>query len=372
MRVLLVCRDAGAAQQLLAVAAAQDASPTSRAVELRALVDGPARQAFHCCGIPVDTIDRLSAGATHRAFEESLDAYLRHVVPQAVLTGVSAPGPSLEEAVTHAARRVGIPVIAFQDYWGCGHDDPHAIPDMWLVLDDEAARLTRAQYPHARIEVVGSPRHDALVLRDLPGLQPHWAPRRMPGGPALVMFAGQPLWHLPAYETTLRDTARVLATRGQSVTVRYAPHPAETDCRPHVEQVFGDEGISVQILPMQDVIATLCDIDVLITAFSSCAWDLLQLHRHEGLSPAVPVCAMWDPQIQQAHAAYAGGHRTVPYRALLGELLVTSQDDLDAVIGAALEPGMRDILAARIRSALPPRETSAAQRAMALMQLLVP
>ena len=372
MRVLLACRDAGAAQQLLAVVKALHRSPPSPVVDVRVLVDGPARQLFHDGGFPADALDDLTDSAVRPVGGDVLEGYLRRVAPEVVLTGVSAPGPSLEEAVTHVARRAGVPVIALQDYWGCCHDDRRAVPDLWLVLDDEAARLTRAQYPHVPCEVVGSPRHDDLAFSQLVPLQRGAVERRQRGGPSLVMFAGQPLWHLPAYEATLREIARVLAARGDTVEVRYAPHPVEPDCRKQVEQLFSEHGIVVHVSPMREVIAALCDIDLLLTAFSSCAWDLLQMHRHDARHAAVPVCTMWEPAVQEAHAAHGGGQRTVPYRAVLGELLVTSRDDLGVVIEAALQPGMRDALAARVRADLSPGEVPAMPRVIAAMQRLVP
>jgi hypothetical protein len=360
VRVLLACRDAGAALHLLAVARALREGSPAGAAPLHVLVEGPARLVFEGAGLPATV---LGAEDTTRIAEQC-----RLFQPQVVLTGVSAPGPTIEESVTRVAQEQSVPVLALQDYWGCGHDDRQVVPDGWLVLDDEAARLTRAQYPLAACDVVGSPRHDTLVQRDLAALQQEANRRRRHGAPPVVMVAGQPLWHLPAYASTLHAAALALRSVSHAVRLRYAPHPAEGDVRTRVEQLFATHSLAVEVRAMTDLVADLCDADVLLTAFSTCVWDLLQLHRHAPTPMAVPLCLLFEPALRAAHARHAGGLAAPPYAPLLGDLVVTSREALKQRIESALDGATRSEVTSRVQAALPPQHASAAAQVLASLR----
>lgn len=354
MRVLLACRDAGAAQQLLAVAHSSPHLPEPAVGGIRVLAGEPAVSVFEAAGLPVTALEAANVSGIAEQF--------RSFRPQVVLTGVSAPGPSLEEAVTRVGRSMEIPVVAFQDYWGCGHDDREVAPDAWLVLDDQAARLTRAQYPHTPCEVVGSPRHDALEHRDFVAMQHGAVRRHEQGARAELLFAGQPLWHVPGYAATLKAVAAALRACPAAVHLRYAPHPAEAYDQAQVAGIFAAPSFTTEVRAMTEVIADLCEADLLITAYSSCAWDLLQLQRYAPRPPAAPVCIMTEPTIRAAHARHAGGQTVVPYADVLGDLLVTSPDALIPAIESALRAGTRSALASRVREAWPPHAPSATAR----------
>jgi hypothetical protein len=262
---------------------------------------------------------------------------------------------------------MSIPVVTLQDYWGCGHDDRQVVPDTWLVLDDDAARLTRAQYPDTPCEVVGSPRHDALMYHDFVALQHGAERRREQGARAEVLFAGQPLWHVPGYAATLETVAAALCACSPAVHLRYAPHPAESHNQARVKDIFAAPSLTTEVRAMTEVFADLCGADVLITAYSSCAWDLLQLQRYAPRPLAAPVCIMTEPTLRAAHARHAGGLTVVPYAEVLGDLLVTSPDALVPAIESALRSETRTAFASRVRKAWPPHAPPASARVWSVL-----
>lgn len=361
MRVLLACRDAGAARQLCAVAQALASEGPHGEHAVGVLAEGAARGVFDA--------ERLRYVPLQWDDAAGITTQLQTFAPHVVLTGVSAPGSTIDAVVTRQAREFGTPVLGFQDYWGCCHDDPLVQPSEWLVLDDEAARLTLRQHPTTPCHVVGSPRHDALAHREFAPLQHAATRRREHGAPMAVVFAGQPLWHLPAYAATLDATASALQRLGRPVQLRYAPHPAEGDVSAQVARCFGrDQALALETRGIRDLVAELCDTDMLLTAFSTCAWDLLQMHRWACTPPAVPLCLMWEPGIQEAHARYGAGRHTVPYEALLGDFLVCAHEALAPTLDAAWQPRARNAITSRVRAGLPPTIESATAKVITALQ----
>lgn len=337
MRVLLACRDAGAAMQLLAVSRAlRDAGETVVWV-----TTAPATSLVRGAG---EVVAWDSGDAT-----AALDATAPHVV----LTGVSAPGSSIECTVTRAARTRGIPVAALQDYWGCVHDDPAAVPDVWLVLDEVAAQLTRAQTPAAACRVVGSPRHESWIA-ERSSAWPRWSAAPVPR----ILVAGQPLWHLADYGDALTLAARSIAEVAPDATVWYLQHPSEGDVHAAVTARFAKQAVTVA--PAGDLATTLLTADVLLSVYSLLTWDLLQLHAAMPVGatpPAMPIVLPWTDRLRAAHAAYAGNLEALPYAATLREAVTTDHASLRARLAAATQ----EDLAARAagRAAMQQRIASA-------------
>lgn len=317
MRVLLACRDAGAAMQLLAVShALRDAGDTVAWVTTE-----PATSLVRGAGEVVawDSGDAVAA----------LDA----IAPHVVLTGVSAPGPSIESAATRAARTRGVPVAALQDYWGYVHDDHAAVPDVWLVLDEVAAQLTRTRTSGAACRVVGSPRHESWCA-ERTSAWPRWSAAPVPR----ILVAGQPLWHLADYADALELAARTIADVAPTAAVWYVQHPAEGDVHAAVAARFREQ--DVMVAPVGDIATTLATADVLLSVYSLLTWDLLQLHAAMPVGatpPAIPIVLPWTDRLRAAHAAYAGNLEALPYAAILGEAVTTDPASLRERLAAATQ-----------------------------------
>jgi hypothetical protein len=279
IRLLVSARDTGAAGHL-AVVAAQ--ASVREDLELALTAAPPALGAWQALDLPVEPFAAAPVEAADDPGVEALLAEARALVqrlrPDAILVGLSGPGAGLDEALLAVAGN--IPTFVLQDYWGDLNTllgPPRVTP---LVMDDEAVVLTRRRHGVEAV-AVGAPKYTPYVGLDMAALRESGRRRAGAGGRRmLVGFCGQPLWSYPGYRDTIEALGHVLSGQFPDALLVYRPHPKETrlELAAVASTLAGSAGTAA-VTRSGDPEEFLAGCDVVCSAFSSCATDLLYLDR---------------------------------------------------------------------------------------------
>lgn len=252
----------------------------------------------------------------------------------AVVCGLSpASETGIDEIVIAGARIHGIPSVAVQDFWGDVRPDKALQPDHYLVMDEQAAQLTRPR-TDAGVHVIGSLKHtrfrgiDFLRLRR-EGREALGVGLETP----LIGFFGQNLLALEGYVEVLSDIGRASACIEDKTQLFYKPHPRESDaCRASTLRHLKAAGSLPLLMESTMIESAIAAADVVLSCFSTV-----------GLDAAYMMCAEDAPSVSIICADYPADVRDFwrPSTGLGAFPLVTAGLALDAHDGGSLLDAMR-------------------------------
>lgn len=202
----------------------------------------------------------------------------------AVLTGISGPGFGVDEMMLAAANGMKIPTFSIQSAWGTINQETGVMPQTALVLDDAAIDINKQHYPSMKSIAVGSLQHAKYAELSPSGIRDlHRARFIEEKDQVLIGFYGQPIAELDAYQQTVEDFCIELKRWQKPFKILYRPHPKEAvsleqnstwnRLRKHFPDVILD--------PFQEVTTSLCCVDLVVSAFSTCCFDGLYLNELE-------------------------------------------------------------------------------------------
>ncbi len=274
VRVLVSCRDAGAAAQVAALLPALGAGAS---IETTLVASPPALDRLRAAGRdPIAFV--LPGGAAHVAPGEDpaplLDSVARlldRLDPDVVVTGISSLGVGLDEALL--ARAGHRPTFALQDFPGDANAIGRAYAGCYLVRDEAAARLTRQRFGVTALPV-GSLRHAAYADLDVAALRASIRARLgAPRGRSVLGFFGQPA-EIPGHETAFGHLVLALERRPAKPLVLLREHPKSLGRREgHLAAL---RGAGVEVFDATDEPAAepwLMACDLVTTCFSHSSMD---------------------------------------------------------------------------------------------------
>ena len=346
---LLVCaRDAGAAGHLsVVVQRAQEAPdlvvlPHAGPAAVDALRSATRLPAIEFPGLVVPSARAVDAAA----LLDMARRIVEKVAPDAVLVGLSGPGAGLDEALLQVCR--DIPTLAFQDFWGDVNLTLGEPADVYLVMDEEAARLSREMHG-VETAVVGAPKYARYSSMDLPGavadggIHPH----------PVVGFAGQPLGEWAGYRRTLAHLAREVAEHLPSACVVYRPHPRETEVtQDDTMQALAQHHDNCRLDAEGSAEDFLLRCDVLCSAFSTCSTDLLYMNRFSSSPLATPLHLLVDEELRDLYRSWTGLEHH-PLAALGLARTVENPGEIGGAIEQALPAAARRSVWRDANTALP-------------------
>ena len=346
---LLVCaRDAGAAGHLSAVIQraleAPDiiVMPHAGPAAVDAMQSATRLPAIEFPGLGVRSPRAVDAAALF----DMARRIVEKVEPDAVLVGLSGPDAGLDEALLRVCRDV--PTLAFQDFWGDVNLTLGEPADVYLVMDEEAARLSREMHG-VEAAVVGGPKYARYSELDLPGEGAGAGARPHP----VIGFCGQPLGDGAGYRRTLAHLGRAVAEHVPSARVVYGPHPREAaDLQGEAMQTLLDRHERCRLDADGPVEDFLLRCDVLCSAFSTCSTDLLYLNRFSTSPLAVPLHLLVDQEVRDRFRAWTGLEHH-PLAALGLERTVENAADLGGALRQALSAEVRAATWRDARATLP-------------------
>ena len=252
----------------------------------------------------------------------------------AVVCGLSpASETGIDEIVIAGARIHGIPSVAVQDFWGDVRPDKALQPDHYLVLDEQAARLTRPR-TDAKVHVTGSLKHTRFTGIDFLRLRREGRAALGVGLTApLIGFFGQNLLAVEGYLEVLSDIGRASASIGGGTKLFYKPHPRESDaCLASTLRHLKAAGAVPLLMESTMIESAIAAADVVLSCFSTV-----------GLDAAYMMCAEDAPAVSIICADYPADVRDFwrPSTGLGAFPLVTAGLALAAHDGRSLREAMR-------------------------------
>jgi len=251
--------------------------------------------------------------------------------PDAVLVGVSHCNEAgLDEAFLAAA--FDRPRFAIQDFWGDVNLTLGTGAEMYFALDEVAVRLTASRHGMAAI-ACGSAKHQRYGSLNVGALR--FSARNQLGihsGRTVVGYFGQSLAHLSGYDSLLRTFARTVAAIGGDVSLIYRPHPRESDAKIARTLACFYEGGGIQAALVKEGVTEswLAASDVVVSCFSSCAYDAAFLNRFSSVPINSAIYLLFDESVAEYFRTVTG--LDVPPPAELG--LVTAVLDEQVLDGA--------------------------------------
>lgn len=254
--------------------------------------------------------------------------------PQALLVGLSGPDVGIDEALLACAKDA--PTFALQDYWGDVNRTLGRLADLYFVVDEEAARLTRALHG-AEALAVGAPKYAAYAEFD--ALAARACGRASlgvdPDVPVLGFF-GQNLWRFAGYERTLRGFAAAARTMAPQALALYRPHPKEdvraADGALAMLREHGLRACAERELSAEEAI---CACDVAVSVYSTACYDAAHLNRVSPSPLAAPLYLTFAPDLRDLIASHTGiAHLPAVVQGVCGE--VSEAAELEPAIARAL------------------------------------
>jgi hypothetical protein len=289
-KVLCSARDPGGASHLLALVEAFQASERF-AVALAA--SGAAYEHLRQRGLSPqqfqlpDGRDHLEIGEDPGPLLDAARRVLEDVKPEAVLVSLSSFGVGIDEALLATAR---VPTFAMQDFWGDVNLGLGTPAELYFVLDEEAAQLTRARWS-VRAMAVGSPKHARYARLDIPAMRQ--ATRGDRGiraeEPLVGFFAQSP--DMPGHDATFEEFVNAATRLQPRPTLLVRGHPKFPASRHGMVAVAEQAGLRVlDVTGEDDLESWLAACDVVATPFSACGLDHAYLSAY---SPAPIGCVLY-------------------------------------------------------------------------------
>ena len=198
------------------------------------------------------------------------DSIVRERKPDVILASVSSFGCGIDEAllVSRAAKTYGM-----QDFWGDVNLSLGVPAETYLVVDDDAARLSRERWG-VRTVVVGAPKYDRYADFDV--LKTRSEVRRelnVRSDQAVIgMFAQSP--EIPGHAEAMRDLVTAAGDLDPSPLLLLREHPKFVDARDEHVRLATMAGLQYwDATDSGPVEPWLAACDVVATCFSLCAVD---------------------------------------------------------------------------------------------------
>lgn len=190
--------------------------------------------------------------------------------PDAVITGLSSFGAGIDEALTCLSD---VPVFAVQDFWGDVNLSLGKPADVYLVMDDYAAEITKKRCG-ARAEVIGSPKYSRYALLDIEGMRRR--SREYLGAledeKVIGWFGQHP--DIPGYKAVFGVFLEALVRLGGNHIVFFREHPKFGASAKKNTDFLCSTGIKARdVTGIGNAEGWISACDLLVTPFSLCGLD---------------------------------------------------------------------------------------------------
>ena len=133
-----------------------------------------------------------------------------------LITGLSGPGKSLDEALIFISKKKNIYSFSYQDFCGDINFGYGILPDCYLVTDKLSSKITE-KISKKKTIIVGNLNYKNFSNLNL----------RKKKIMKRILFCGQPLSFLKGYERTIIELINTLKKQNKNFMFAYRPHPRE-------------------------------------------------------------------------------------------------------------------------------------------------
>lgn len=201
---------------------------------------------------------------------EKTSGILKKIKPDAVITGLSSFGAGIDEALIFLSD---VPVFAVQDFWGDVNLSLGKPADVYLVMDEYAAEITKKRCG-ARTEIIGSPKYSRYAFLDIEGMRKR--SRKYLGvseGKRVIGWFGQ---HpdIPGYKDVFGAFLEAVARLKGDYTFFLREHPKFGASSKKNVDFLRSKGVSaIDVTGIGNAEEWISACDLLVTPFSLCGLD---------------------------------------------------------------------------------------------------
>jgi len=337
IKVLFSARDPGTAINIIPIA--RDAIQRER-YKVSIYASEPAFSIIGDSGLPVEY---FNAGTVLTEGDQNSENLLKEAMltlqrekPDVLFAGVSNPDAGIDEALLLQADDIRKYVI--QDFWGRVNTVLGKPEAVYLVLDEEAERLSKTLY-QVETRITGMPKYN--LFQDYDVLDTRHALRSgllSKTEERLVVFFGQPLWHFKGYAETIKLFAQAVSQIKESVSVFYHKHPKETESQlEKAISTFSHERIGCKVTESLDTNEWIIVSDIACTVFSNSGYDKIIFNRLSSGPLGAVIFLLFDTGISEWYTKTFGMDEPPPSRKDLAYCVKDSKQ-LKESIEKALSP----------------------------------
>lgn len=216
-----------------------------------------------------DGADSIQPGQNPGLLLAEAQKLLDRVRPDAVFTSLSSFGVGIDEALLATAA---VPTFALQDFWGDVNLGLGTPADLYLVMDDFAAELTRKRWG-VKALAVGAPKYTLYENLDIVAMRRETRGRlgAPPGHRVIGWFGQSP--DIPGHEEVLEDFLQALTHVPGKPTLVLKEHPKSRQVEN--QHLARAEALGLTVVEAAAGTAedwlTACDL--VVTVFSACGLD---------------------------------------------------------------------------------------------------
>lgn len=215
-------------------------------------------------------IDSIQPGQDPGLLLQETKKLLDLVQPDAVLTSLSSLGVGIDEALLATAE---VPTFALQDFWGDVNLGLGVPADLYLVMDEFAAELSRKRWG-VKALAVGAPKYTLYEHLDIMGLR-HGTRGMLGAKPddrVIGWFGQSP--DIPGHEEVWQDFLRALTLVPETPKLVLKEHPKSRHVRQqHLDQAAATGLTVVDATEARTAEDWLAACDLVVTVFSLCGLD---------------------------------------------------------------------------------------------------
>lgn len=337
IKVLFSARDPGTAINIIPIA--RDAIQRER-YKISIYASEPAFSIINDSGLPVEY---FNAGTVLTAGDQNSENLLKEAMfilqrekPDVLFAGVSSPDAGIDEALLLQADDIRKYVI--QDFWGRVNTVLGKPEAVYLVLDEDAERLSKTLY-QVETRITGMPKYNLFQDYDIQNTRHALRSRLLSNTEdRLVVFFGQSLWHFEGYAKTIKLFAQVISQIKESVSVFYHKHPKETESQlEKALSIFSHERVSCKAAENFDTNEWIIASDIACTVFSNSGYDKIMFNRLSSGPLGSVIFLLFDAEISDWYAKTFGMDELPPSRKDLAYCIKDSEQ-LKESIEEALSP----------------------------------
>lgn len=264
---------------------------------------------------------------------EKTSGILDKFKPDVVITGLSSFGAGIDEALIYLSD---VPVFAVQDFWGDVNLSLGKPADVYLVMDEYAAEITRKRCG-ARTEIIGSPKYSRYAFIDIEGMRKR--SREYLGASedekVIGWFGQHPdiTGYMDVFGAFLETVVRL---KGDYIFF-FREHPkfgASSEKNVNFLRSKGVSAIDVTGIGNAEEWISACDL--LVTPFSLCGLDHAYISSFSAMPLGSVLYIMCSRKIRGFFKNYSGMERIPLVEKELG-IWCEDQDDIMPFIGKTME-----------------------------------
>lgn len=248
-------------------------------------------------------LDYLESGQDTAPLIAAAKGLLDQMRANAVIASLSSFGVGIDEALVASCEA---PSFVMQDFWGDVNMGLGVPADTYFVIDEYAAQLSRSRWGVKAISV-GSPKHSRYQFIDVDLLRRE--SRRSLGvsdGQPVIGFFGQSS-RIPGHEAAFKDLARAIAKMECQPLFLLREHGKfANDRHAHLDFANAIGLTTVDVTGKSTAETWLAACDVVVTCFSSCAYDHAYLSAYSSEPIGTTLYLLCNPDIQASAVELCG------------------------------------------------------------------